>query len=231
MDELGFRAYLQGSGRLPQVIDRIVAHVAEVEEYFSDHGLSSRAEANFEAIEAFAAEDEAQAKTSLWSLQMYLRYICRTELALQVAALRAKRNDGPPQTPLLSQFVGISADVLERLAQEGIRDTQQMRAAAATPALRADLSERCGLSLAIIEELAQLADLSRLPGVVGVRAQLYRGAGYTTLDALASAEPREVFDRLRDYVLRSGFVGSAPWLSETTSAVHAARELVHEMVW
>lgn len=231
MDEAGFRAYLQEGGRQPQVIDRIVAQVAEIEQFLRDHGVPSLADADVQAFKAFAVEDEARAKTRLWSLQLYLSHIGQTELAREVAALRVERSSSVPQTPLLSQFVGIDEDVLRRLAQEGIHDTQQMRAAAATPNLRADLAERCGLPLSSIEELAQLADLSRLPGVVGVRALLYRSAGYATLDALASAEPREVFDRLREYVLRSGFRGAAPWLSETTSAVHAARELAREMVW
>jgi len=71
----------------------------------------------------------------------------------------------------------------------------------------------------------RLSDLSRLPGVKGIRARLYYDAGVHSVEKLAGWEPDALRVMLEKWVARTGFDGIAPLPKEVSSTIANARKL------
>lgn len=86
----------------------------------------------------------------------------------------------------LKELRGASADLVKKLTSEGIKDGDGLVDAAAKPAQRKALAERCGCETRTILELANRADLARVKGVSGVYSDLLEKAGVDTVKELAT---------------------------------------------
>jgi hypothetical protein len=100
-----------------------------------------------------------------------------------------------------------------------------MLRAGRTPSARQELAEATGVPLEAVVELVKLSDLSRIPGIKGIRAQLYHDAGMDTVQKLAGWDPEALRVALVDFVERTGFEGIAPLPAEVRYSVRQAQAL------
>jgi predicted RecB family nuclease len=131
----------------------------------------------------------------------------------------------------LKDFRGIRADVLTQLERVGLKTAIQMLAAGQTPTLRAALAKQAGIAEEAVLELVKLSDLSRLPGVKGLRARLYYDAGVDTVEKLAACEPKDLLSLTSEFVQKTGFEGIAPLPKEVNSTIETARKLPRVIEW
>lgn len=125
----------------------------------------------------------------------------------------------------LKEFRGVNAEHIEKLAALGIRTAEQMLTAGQTAEKRAILAKKAGIPEAVVLELVKLSDLSRLPGVKGIRARLYYDAGVDSIEKMAGWEPQVLLARMSAYVAQSGFDGIAPLPKEISSTIANAQKL------
>ena len=125
----------------------------------------------------------------------------------------------------LRAFRGLDAEHLAILEARGIKTAEAMLRAGATPEQRANLSRETGIPAAAILELVRLSDLSRLPGVKGIRARLYYDAGVDSVTKMAAWESEPLRLMVTAFVERTGFDGIPPLPKEVSSTIANARRL------
>jgi hypothetical protein len=125
----------------------------------------------------------------------------------------------------LRDFRGVDPAHVSKLEACGLKTAEQLLMAGSTPFARRQLADETGIPEAVILELVQLSDLSRLPGVKGIRARLYLDAGVDSIETMADWEPEELRRMVSDYVKATGFDGSPPLPKEVSSTVANARKL------
>jgi predicted RecB family nuclease len=125
----------------------------------------------------------------------------------------------------LKDFLWVNLEYCSALGSLGVKTAEQMLIAGRTPRDRAELATRADIPPEAILELVKLSDLSRLPGVKGIRARLYYAAGVETVEKLASYEPDELLRLTSEFVQRTGFPGIAPLPKEVSSTIATARNL------
>jgi hypothetical protein len=131
----------------------------------------------------------------------------------------------------LRDFRGIKPEIIAKLASLGIKNTGQMLSAGQTLEDRISLSTQAGISHEEVLEVVKLCDLSRLPGVKGIRARLYYDAGVDTVEKLAAYEPAILLTKTSEFVERSGFEGTAPLPKEVCSTIANAAKLPKVVTW
>lgn len=90
----------------------------------------------------------------------------------------------------------VESEIIERLEQEGIRDTKQLFDAAIKATDRRKLSNQLGLPLDKIHELVQLCDLMRITGVGPVFARIILDSDIHSVGEFLSIDAFELFERL-----------------------------------
>ena len=125
----------------------------------------------------------------------------------------------------LRDFLGVDPECIARLEALGIKNSDQMLRAGATPNVRFALAEQAGIPGEVLLELVKLSDLARLPGVKGIRARLYYAAGVDGVENLAAWEPEALRRMVTEYVEKTGFPGIPPLPKEVSSTVANARKL------
>ncbi|MBK8836570.1 MAG: DUF4332 domain-containing protein [Anaerolineae bacterium] len=85
------------------------------------------------------------------------------------------------------------------IRETDLRTSLDLLEAGRAPAGRRALAARSGPPVALIDELIQRADFSRLPWTSAATISNYIGAGFATLEALAEAEPEQAAARYHRY--------------------------------
>jgi hypothetical protein len=230
VDQERFRRFLKREGKSQRIIDATLAHAGELERFLRDHrGGKALTDARPDDLDAFIAwiekAEDLAAKKYLLGIRYLFEFIPNDDLAY-LAAYRWNERVARSAAPLkLKEFPGIRAADLAKLDQAGIRTVTQLLTAGQTPAKRAQLSARTGVSVATILELAKLSDLARIQGVKGIRARLYSDAGVDTLEKMAAWNPDNLRAHLIAFVKRTGFKGIAPLPKEVKFTIEVARRL------
>lgn len=131
----------------------------------------------------------------------------------------------------LKDFRGIKPEIITKLANLGIKNSVQMLSAGQTAKRRAGLAMQANISNEDVLELVKLCDLSRLPGVKGIRARLYYDAGVDTVEKLAAYEPEVLLAKTSAFLEQSGFEGIAPLPKEVRSTITNAIKLPKVVEW
>lgn len=228
MDEAGFRTFLKKNRRSQSAIERSILFTKGFENYLSEHKEGKPLEkATPEDLRSFVLWGETEKKNIkgyLWGLRYYYEYLSNEEMRWLAGQLRGQRIK---RTPLpLKELRGIPVGYIEKLSSIGIRNVKQMLTAGQTEQDQKALSEKSGVPLEAIEELVKLSDLTRIPGIKGIRARLYYDAGVTTLEQMAQWDPEELRVMLVEFVERTKFEGIAPWPSEARYSVETAKKLI-----
>jgi hypothetical protein len=126
-----------------------------------------------------------------------------------------------PAPHRLAGIAGTSPDLIEGLVGVGIRNVQELRAAAAAPDDRGRLAARFGEGL---EDLYEVARFMEIRGVGNVRGRLYRNC-VGTLESLAAMEPDQLITNATRFIDSTGFAGVPPTPKEAAYTVTEARRL------
>lgn len=228
MDRNAFRDFLKRGGRSPGDVERILASLDAYREYLeAERGGIGPDQAKAEDLEAFVMRieqtPEESANNHLWALKYYYDFIDNQEMRHLAGFLRQQRITRNPFK--LKDFRDVNPKTIAKLEDHGIRTSDQMLQAGATPAARQELSTAAGVPIVDILELVQLSDLSRIPGVKGIRTHLYHQAGITSINTMAEYEPEQLLEVTRQYVRESGFEGIAPLPAEVRHAIMTAKKL------
>lgn len=107
----------------------------------------------------------------------------------------------------------------------GIRSTEALLKACATPADREDLAEKTGIAPKLILEWANLADLMRIKGVGEEYSDLLEEAGVDTVKELKMRNPANLFEAMREINDEKHLVRRLPTLYMVESWVEQAKYL------
>ena len=125
----------------------------------------------------------------------------------------------------LQEFRGINPEIVEKLKAIQVRTSDQMLAAGKTKESRSELAQKTGVAESDLLELVKLSDLSRLPGVKGIRARLYYDAGIDCVEKMASWEPEALRLMVSKFVEQTDFNGIPPLPKEVSSTIENARRM------
>jgi predicted flap endonuclease-1-like 5' DNA nuclease len=84
---------------------------------------------------------------------------------------------------------GVQPELAAALLAKGIRNSDELLAASATPALRTALAQDVGVNPDVLLELANRADLARINGIGGIYSDLLECSGVETVKELATRRP------------------------------------------
>jgi predicted flap endonuclease-1-like 5' DNA nuclease len=115
------------------------------------------------------------------------------------------------------------AEILKTKA--GIRTTEALLKACATPAARQELAEKTGISPKLILEWANLADLMRIKGVGEEYSDLLEEAGVDTVKELKTRVPKHLYEKMAEINAEKHLVRRLPTLHMVESWVEQARHL------
>jgi hypothetical protein len=229
-----FARDLKRKGKKEHVVAGLVDQVKEFGRFLAEQGRGLDA-ATCEDLESYAdrleSKRKGRARTAVRGVGLYYRFVGREELGSCAAAIREAGIARRRRSLSLRELPGLDERDVDRLADAGIRDAEQMMAAGQTPTQRQSLSARTGVPLETIVELVSLADLTRIRGVAGIRARLYHDAGVDTLAKLAAWEPEALRQMLVGFVDRTGFDGIAPLPKEAKFTVAEAKRLPQLVEW
>ncbi|MGD2039320.1 MAG: DUF4332 domain-containing protein [Anaerolineae bacterium] len=228
MNEEEFAQFLKRGGRSERARQRVLRRLAEYEQYLRhERCVSGLEESSAEDLEAFVVWLEREGKTSanshLWAIKYGYEYVGNEELYDLARILREQRIQRKPFG--LKGFMDVRPEHVDRLAELGIHNVQQMLQAGRTPDARQQLAGDTGLPSETISELVKLSDLSRIPGIKGIRARLYHDAGVDTVEKMAAWNPQELRAMLVKFVERTGFEGIAPLPAEIRFSINTAQGL------
>ncbi|MHA2369107.1 MAG: DUF4332 domain-containing protein [Candidatus Hodarchaeales archaeon] len=228
MDEAGFRTFLKKSRRSQSAIERCILFTRGFEDYLSEHKegkpLGKAAPEDLRSFVRWGEAEKENINGYLWGLRYYYEYHSNEEMRWLAGQLREQRIKRTPVA--LKELRGVPMEYIEKLASIGIRNVKQLLAAGQTEPEQKALAEKSGVPPEAIEEFVKLSDLTRIPGIKGIRARLYYDAGVTNLEQMAQWDPEELRAMLVEFIERTKFEGLAPWPSEARYSVETAKKLI-----
>jgi len=110
----------------------------------------------------------------------------------------------------IEQISGIGPTYGERLRSLGIRTTEALLKAGATPQGRQELAEKVGVSADTILKWVNRADLMRITGIGEQYSDLLEAAGVDTVVELARRNPENLHQKLVEVNAEKGLVRRLP---------------------
>jgi len=110
----------------------------------------------------------------------------------------------------IEQISGIGPTYGERLRSLGIRTTEALLKAGATPQGRQELAEKVGVSADTILKWVNRADLMRITGIGEQYSDLLEMAGVDTVVELARRNPENLYQKLIEVNAEKGLVRRLP---------------------
>jgi len=137
LDEEAFRKFLKRGGRSESAIKRCFAFVNEVESYLQDRGTRLD-DAGRDDLEAFSdwAKDNSKTPPKLyfWALRYYYDFNSNEKMRRIAGELRQQRIKRKPFE--LRKFRGVNLGYVDRLAEAGVKNIEQMLEHGKTPTSR-----------------------------------------------------------------------------------------------
>jgi predicted flap endonuclease-1-like 5' DNA nuclease len=125
----------------------------------------------------------------------------------------------------LIRVEGIGPSYANKLAQVGIRTTDQLLAEGATRQGRTKISESSGISYKLILSWVNIADLVRIPGIGEEYSDLLEESGINTVLELRNRKPAHLHARLIETNAQKKLVRRVPSLSKVKSWIRHAKKL------
>lgn len=232
MDEKGFRESMKKQRKTESTIERSLAAVKKFEEFLETKNKTLD-EAKSKDLKLFAETciDPKKVSSFMYSLIYYFLFMENKELLETSKSIRARLISESRKPFKLKDFKGVKVEHIEILTKHGIRDTKKMLEVGKTRVKRKELTMKTGLDIDIILEFVKLSDLSRLPGVKGIRARLYHDAGIDSIEKLSKMKSEYVLKITREFVERTRFEGIAPLPKEVKSSISRAKKLPKIVEW
>lgn len=228
MEREAFEIYLRKKGRSQSAIRRCLKYVSEYENFLINNRegmcLTDALEGDLMGfVEMSDRQNAAKTKIYLWGIKYYYEYLSNDRMAKFSGKLRAERIAHKPFP--IKDFRGVDTGYVKKLKIVGIRNADQMIEAGRTPQDRKQLSARTGIPESAIQEFVKLSDLSRIPGIKGVRARLYYDIGIDSVEKLGSWDPEKLIETVVEFVERTGFDGIPTLPAEARAAVNKAKKM------
>lgn len=228
MDDKNFETYLHRGGRSPSSIKRCIKYISEFESYLEVHRngkklieVEDQDLINF--VEWIETKSGSSAKGYLWAIRYYYDFVSNDEIKYLATTLREKRISRAPFP--IKDFIGVNPDHVDRLAEIGIRNIDQMLESGAIDQDREQLSKEAGIPNSVILEFVKLSDLARIPGIKGIRARLYYDAGIDTLEKMAAWDPEDFVEKIAEFIAETGFDGVPTLPAEARYTINKANKL------
>ncbi len=176
---------------------------------------------------------ERQGITTLADLRNELKNSRRLEVvenatgieAQYLTLLRREIESYFPKPFALKSFDWLPRSEIAKLEQNGICDTAALFEATNSSQKRTTLAKSTGIEGAILEALAQLADLTRVQWVSPVAARMLVEAGWKSTAELARADADELYEALVRVNAGDRFFKGKIGLRDVKRLIHAARYL------
>ena len=232
MDEFGFREFMKNKRKSDVTVETCVVVAKEFELCLLSKkaSLDTLSTKEFEFLIKSSISPKRISKF-LWSLNYYFLFVNRNDLLSISNDMRGKAIKKVRKAFKLREFSGIESDVIEKLEIMGIKDTQKLLEYGSTPTKRRELAKMTSIGVKEIEELVRLSDLSRLPGVKGIRARLYYDAGFNSCKKISESTQEEILKITRKFVETTRFDGIAPLPKEIESTIINAKKLPDLVEW
>jgi len=112
--------------------------------------------------------------------------------------LRREVNSYLPNPVPLKKFPGVSMEDLDRLSEQGIKNSRHLYEKAGPKSTRVALAKMVGISPEDLEELVGMADLARAYGVGPVFARILFDTGIHSIRELIAYSPEEIIQLYED---------------------------------
>ena len=234
MEFESFRKKMRRLGKKPHVVDGLVHSVEQFVTFLEQNG-SSLSQAVPDDLLAFAEmldeKKKGLARKVIRGVALYFEFLERPEISkcaweIREQAISRTRREFP-----LKDFLGVDEVFVQKLAEQGIINVNQMINAGKNPEQREQLASVTGIPLDVILEYVKLSDLTRIGALRRVRARLYYDAGLDTIDKIAASDPVELREHFVTYVNESDFDGIAPLPKELRNAVETAKHIERLIVY
>lgn len=127
--------------------------------------------------------------------------------------------------PAIEQISGIGPVYGEKLRAVGIRTTEALLQAGATPQGRQELAEKIGVSADRILEWVNRADLMRVTGIGEQYSDLLEAAGVDTVAELARRNPENLYQKLVEVNAAKELVRRLPAQAMVADWIEQAKKL------
>ena len=134
-----------------------------------------------------------------------------------------------PKPNKISEFVGISADLVSQLERIGIKNTRQLYEKVIDSKKREELSEVTGISEPEILELTKLTDLSRIKWVGSTFARMLYDLGVDTVNKASKADPIDLHARINQINKEKNIYKGQIGLNDIKIFINAAKEVPLEI--
>jgi len=125
----------------------------------------------------------------------------------------------------MNDIKGLQPEVKTKLESEGIRNTTQFLEHTRTSQQRTELAHKVGTTPVAIKELANRADLMRIPGVGGDYSNLLEEAGVSSCRELQHRVPEKLHAMLEAIHTDKKIGHRTPTLVQTTQWITEAKAL------
>lgn len=120
---------------------------------------------------------------------------------------------------------GIGPKFAEKLVKAGVKTTDGLLEAGASPKGRKELAEKTGIDEKTILEWVNHVDLYRIKGVGSEYADLLEEAGVDTVVELATRKPENLVKKMEEVNAAKKLVRRLPLLSQVEDWVEQAKKL------
>ena len=131
----------------------------------------------------------------------------------------------------IEEIEGIGKASAAKLAQAGIKTTEDLLAQAASARGRQKVAEQCGVSAVRLLKWVNMADLMRISGVGEEYSELLEAANCNTVKQLRRRNPANLTKRMLEINEEKKLVRSPPKLSQVTKWVKQAETLEPKLTY
>jgi hypothetical protein len=136
-----------------------------------------------------------------------------------------------PKPNRFQDFPNMPSEIPAKLASLGIKNTLHLYTYVLTPEKRKAFSRKSGISIAQIDWLTRLTDLSRIKWVNHTFAYVLCEAGYHSARDVAHADPQEMYERIKKLNSERMFYKGNIGAKDMARCVEAAKWLEFEIVY
>lgn len=134
-----------------------------------------------------------------------------------------------PKPTKIAEFSGISKDIVTKLEAIGIKNTEHLYDKVITKKDRQKLADTTGITIADIQELTKLTDISRIKWVGATYARILYTIGADSVDKISKSDPVELHAKINQCIKESTVFKGAIGLNDVRILVEIANELPSEI--
>ncbi len=150
---------------------------------------------NFCRITDFGIHNLAELKTYISSPQRLIAFSAKTGIPENYLTILKREMGSLEQKPVpISDFPGISADIISALLNKGIKTSKDIFSI--NPNNFSALSNKMGIELSTLQKLSGLCNLVRINGIGAMAARTIYESGYKDIVEIAQAKSAELLEKM-----------------------------------